>query len=140
PAVYYVGANGKRYVFPNEKTYKTWWSGFSAVKTITDAELASVAIGGNVTYRPGARLVKITTDPKVYLVGAAAELHPISDEGTAMDLFGSTWAQKVDDVPDAFFTNYTVSSSTVATALGGGALPVGTLVSFGGSNCIVDEN
>lgn len=140
PAVYYVGANGKRYVFPNEKTYKTWWSGFSAVKTITDAELASVAIGGNVTYRPGSRLVKITTDPKVYLVGAAAELHPISDEATANALFGTSWSQKIDDVPDAFFTNYTVSSSTVATALGMGALPVGTLVKFNGNNYVVAKD
>jgi len=140
PAVYYVGANGKRYVFPNEKTYKTWWSNFSAVKTITDAELAAVAIGGNVTYRPGARLVKITTDPKVYLVGGDASLHPIADEGTALDLFGSAWAQKVDDVSDAFFTNYTVSSEGVATGLGMGALPVGTLVSFGGNHYVVGEN
>ncbi len=140
PAVYYVGANGKRYVFPNEKTYKTWWTSFSTVKTITDAELAAVAIGGNVTYRPGARLVKITTDPKVYLVGGDASLHPIADEGTALDLFGSSWSQKVDDVSDAFFTNYTVSSEGVATGLGMGALPVGTLVSFGGNHYVVGEN
>ncbi len=130
PAVYYVGANGKRYVFPNEKTYKTWWSNFAAVQTITDSQLAAVAIGGNVTYRPGARLAKITTDPKVYMVAANAELHSINSEATALDLFGSDWAQKIDDVPDAFFTNYTVSSETIATGLGIGALPVGTLVWF----------
>ena len=41
-AVYYYGADGKRYVFPNEKTYKTWYSDFSSVKTITDVELAAI--------------------------------------------------------------------------------------------------
>ncbi len=137
PAVYYVGANGKRYVFPNEKTYKTWYANFAGVQTISDAELAAVAIGGNVTYRPGTRLAKITTDPKVYLVGADAELHAIADENTALDLFGSSWNQKVDDVPDAFFTNYTVSSESVATGLGLGALPVGTLVMFDGNYYVV---
>lgn len=137
PAVYYVGANGKRYVFPNEKTYKTWYANFSGVETITDAELAAVAIGGNVTYRPGSRLAKITTDPKVYMIGSDAELHAIADENTALDLFGSTWSQKVDDIPDAFFTNYTVSSESVATGLGLGALPVGTLVSFDGEYYVV---
>ncbi|MBI4121890.1 MAG: hypothetical protein HY461_01010 [Parcubacteria group bacterium] len=136
-AVYYIGDNGKRYVFPNEKTYKTWWSNFSAVDTITDAQLAAIAIGGNVTYRPGARLVKITTDPKVYLVGGNGELHPINSEATALDLFGSSWAQKIDDVSDAFFTNYTVSSETIATGLGLGGLPVGTLVSYLGDNYLV---
>src|SRR3989344_4361505 len=50
PAVYYYGSDGKRYVFPNEKTYKTWYADFSAVKVITDAELATYAIGGNATY------------------------------------------------------------------------------------------
>jgi len=142
PAVYYVGANGKRYVFPNEKTYKTWWSNFSTVQTITDAQLAAIAIGGNVTYRPGARLAKITTDPKVYMVGSEAQLHSIADEATALDLFGSDWSKKVDDVPDAFFTNYTVSSETVATALGIGALPVGTLVWFNNQYFVVgmDQN
>src|SRR3990170_2304691 len=55
PAVYYVGGDGKRYVFPNEKTYKTWYADFSLVQTITDAELAAMAIGGNVTYKPGVR-------------------------------------------------------------------------------------
>ncbi|MEY4744266.1 MAG: hypothetical protein RL272_211, partial [Candidatus Parcubacteria bacterium] len=68
PAVYYVGQDGKRYVFPNEKTFKTWYSDFSSVVTITDSELAAMTIGGNVTYKPGTRMVKITTDPKVYAV------------------------------------------------------------------------
>src|SRR4030042_1253399 len=42
PAVYYYAADGGRYVFPNEKTFKTWYVDFSTVKTITDAELAAI--------------------------------------------------------------------------------------------------
>lgn len=134
PAVYYIGNDGKRYVFPNEKTYQTWWSDFSAVKTITDSELAAISIGGNVTYRPGARLVKITTDPKVYMVGAGAALHSIADEATALELFGSDWNTKIDDVPDAFFTNYNLASGSVdVAALGAGGLPTGTIGMFDGN-------
>lgn len=132
-AVYYIGDNGKRYVFPNQKTYNTWWDNFSSVMTITDSELASIAIGGNATYRPGARLVKITTDPKVYMVGAGAALHAIASEATAMELFGSDWNTKIDDVPDAFFTNYTVASGTVdVAAIGAGGLPTGTIGMYNG--------
>src|SRR3989338_5981385 len=80
PAVYYYAADGKRYVFPNEKTYFTWYSGFSSVKTITDAELAAVMIGGNVTYRPGVKMVKITTDPKVYAVSNGGVLRHVPSE------------------------------------------------------------
>ena len=67
-AVYYFGADGKRYVFPNERTYKTWYADFNSVVTITADELADIVIGGNVTYRPGAKMIKIDTDPKVYAI------------------------------------------------------------------------
>jgi hypothetical protein len=64
PAVYYYGADAKRYVFPDVKTYETWYgSDFSSVKTITDTELATIPIGGNVTYRPGESMIKIQSDP-----------------------------------------------------------------------------
>ncbi len=107
PAVYYVGADGKRYVFPNEKTYKTWYADFSSVLTITDAELAALPIGGNATYKPGSRMVKITTDPKVYAVDKGGALRWVKTEALAVSLYGASWAQMIDDVPDAFFTNYT---------------------------------
>ena len=61
-AVYWYGADGKRYVFPNEKTYLSWYADFSGVQTVSDADLASIMIGGNVTYKPGVRMLKITTD------------------------------------------------------------------------------
>lgn len=111
PAVYYYGGDGKRYVFPNEKTYKTWYADFSTVKTITDAELAAVSIGGNATYRPGVKMVKITTDPKVYAVAKGGALRHVASEAVAVALYGADWNKQIDDVPDAFFTNYTVGSA-----------------------------
>lgn len=111
-AVYYMGADGFRYVFPNDKTYFTWYSDFDDVKWISDAELAKIQIGGNVTYRPGAKMIKINTDPKVYYVDEGGELRWVSTESQATLLYGSTWNKKIDDVPDGFFSNYTVSSET----------------------------
>ena len=108
PAVYYYGSDGKRYVFPNEKTYKTWYANFSGVKTITDSELAAIQIGGNVTYKPGVKMVKITTDPKVYAIDANGTLRWVTSESVAVALYGSNWNQQIDDVPDAFFVNYRV--------------------------------
>ena len=115
-AVYYLGSDGKRYVFPNEKTFKTWYSNFSSVVTVTDAALAAYPIGGNVTYKPGVKMVKITTDPKVYAVDAAGKLRWIASEAVASALYGATWAQSVEDVPDAFFVNYTTGASVAAAA------------------------
>lgn len=116
PAVYYYSTDGKRYVFPNSATYFTWYGDFSGVVTVSDAELASIPIGGNVTYRPGVRLVKITTDPKVYAVDADGELRWVASEAVARALYGDDWNTQVDDIPDAFFTNYRLGRDIVSAS------------------------
>lgn len=107
-AVYYCGADGKRYVFPNDKIYYSWYKDFTGVTTITAAALAALPLGGNVTYRPGSRLVKITTDPKVYAVDHNGTLRHVTSAEVAATIYGADWAKKVDDLSDAFFTNYKV--------------------------------
>lgn len=128
-SVYYLAADGKRYVFPNESTYFSWYSDFSGVVTIPQSELESYPLGANVTVRPGTKLVKITTNPKVYAVIANGNLLAIPDEATAMALYGSMWNKRIIDVSDAFFTNYKISTSVVSAT----AYPQGSLVKFGTS-------
>ncbi len=111
PSVYYLAQDGKRYTFPTEKTYLSWYSNFDGVQTISDTELASYALGGNVTYKPGTRLVKVTTDPKVYAIGQGGQLRWIQSESLATSLYGSNWATQIDDIPDAFFVNYKVGAN-----------------------------
>lgn len=110
-AVYYMGEDGFRYVFPNDKTYFTWYSDFSTVKTVSDADLATIQMGGNVTYHPGAKMIKINSDPKTYFVSQGGTLNWVTDEATAVALYGDTWNTMIDDVPDGFFGNYTVGTS-----------------------------
>lgn len=110
-AVYYLGRDGFRYVFPNDKTYFTWYANFSSVKFVSDADLSKIQIGGNVTYRPGSRMVKINSDPKVYAVDENGALRWVMSEEIAIGLYGADWNTKIDDVPDAFFGNYRVGSN-----------------------------
>lgn len=131
PAVYYYAADGKRYVFPNEKTYFSWFRDFSAVRTISDTELASILIGGNATIRPGTKLVKITTDPKVYAVSHDGLLHWVESEAVAVALYGSAWASRVVDVPDSFFVNYSIGSSMPSAAH-----PDGTVIKYAGDSAM----
>lgn len=107
-AVYYKAVDGKRYVFPNQRIYQSWFSDFSEVRTITTDELYALQIGGNVCYKPNSRLVKVTTDPRVYWVDKFCVLRHVTTEALAKELFGDNWAKKVDDLSDAFFTNYHV--------------------------------
>lgn len=110
--VYWYATDGKRYTFPTANTYFTWFPSFDTVVNITDAELAAIPLGNqNVTYRPGAKLVKIVSDPKVYAVSRGGILRHVTSESLAAQLYGSDWNLKVHDIPVEFFTNYTVGAS-----------------------------
>ncbi|MFA6604135.1 MAG: hypothetical protein WCT10_04885 [Patescibacteria group bacterium] len=111
PAVYFCGADGKRHGFPNQKIHDSWYVGdFAGVVTVSDTALAQIQLGANVRYRPGVRMVKIQTDPKVYAVDANGVLRWISTEAIATALYGANWNQLIDDVPDSFFTDYAIGA------------------------------
>jgi plastocyanin len=115
PAVYYYGKDGFRYVFPNDKAYFTWYSDFSSIKTLSDADLGAIQIGGNITYKPGSKMIKINSDPKTYAVDESGTLRWVTSESVAVALYGSDWNKKIDDVPDAFFSNYQKGSDIETT-------------------------
>jgi hypothetical protein len=109
-SVYYCGNDGKRYVFANDKAYFSRYPDFSTVQAVSDEVLAKIGIGGNITYRPGVRLVKIQTDPKVYAVSRGGLLRWVKSEGVARRLYGDAWSKLVDDIPDAFFVDYKIGA------------------------------
>lgn len=110
--VYYYGSDGQRYIFPNEKTYLSWYADFDGVVTISDEELADITMATtNVVYRAGARWIKIESDAKTYAVSTDGTLHWIETEEVAVALAGDNWNTFIDDVPDTYFTNYTVGAS-----------------------------
>lgn len=122
-AVYFIGDDGKRYSFPNEKIFFTWHPDFDEVKQISCDDLATLPLGGVVKYRAGVRLIKIPSVPKVYAVEPDGALRPIKDEGQAKELYGEGWSQFVDDLPESFFPRYSVS-----TELKKGELPEGMIL------------
>lgn len=114
--VYYLAQDGKRYVFPNEKMYKSWFSDFSGIVSVSTSDLWTFPLGGNVTYRPGVRMVKITTDPKVYAVGKGGVLRWVTSEAVATSMYGTDWNRKIDDIPDSFFVNYLIGTPIYTTS------------------------
>lgn len=114
--VYIIGSDSKRYAFPDAQTFRSWYADDSGVQRVNDVILAAFPLGGLVTIRPGTFLVKVTTDPKTYAIEPGGMLRWVSDETTAIALYGSTWAKRVVDVPDAFFINYRVGVPVSASA------------------------
>ena len=114
-AVYYLGADGKRHAFPNSRVFYTWYTNFDSVRALNAEQLGQYMLGANVTYRPGARMVKFTTDPKVYAVSLGGVLRWVGTEALATALYGADWNQKIDDIADTFYANYTFGSD-ISTA------------------------
>lgn len=104
--VYFYGNDGYRHAFPNEKVYFSWYKDYSTVNIVTADYLASLPLGKNVTYRPGYKLVKFLSVNTVYAVSQGGTLREISSESMASALYGTSWNTKVDDISDAFYSNY----------------------------------
>lgn len=115
-AVYYNGADGRRHAFPNEKVYFTWYVNFTGVQEISDVAMANIPLGKNVNYRPGIRMVKFQTVPKVYAVSRYGVLRWVNSEALAVAMYGTNWNQKIDDISEAFYTNYTFGADIASAS------------------------
>ncbi|MEK9183295.1 MAG: hypothetical protein AAB849_02190 [Patescibacteria group bacterium] len=125
--VFYYSADGKRYTFPTDKVFFSWYKDWTVVKKIPDAQMGNITIGGTVAYKAGTQLVKIQTDPKVYAVEPGGSIRWIETEAIAKSLFGNDWAKKVHDVDPSIFPYVYKVGSSVNTA----SYPVGALVKVG---------
>lgn len=117
--VYYYGSDGKKYLFPTANTYMTWYSDFSAVKAITQAELEAIPFGGNVTYKPGVKLVRFSGDAKVYALEKGGTLRHVSSEADAEALYGAEWWKwgvNLDVIPEGFQANYTTGTAVASAS------------------------
>ncbi|MFW0862384.1 MAG: hypothetical protein ACKKL6_02255 [Candidatus Komeilibacteria bacterium] len=130
-AVYYIDGTTK-YVFPDAKTYFSWYSDFSNVQLVTVAELDNYSDGGMVLYRPGTKLITHPNTAKVYAVEPSGNLRWIPSEEIAAGLFGADWASRVNDVNEVFFPNYSVGSDLASAT----DVPNGSLVQMEGSDTI----
>jgi len=139
-AVYYI-SGGKKYIFPDGKTYFTWYNNFDNVKEIDTSQLDEYEDGGIVTYRPGIKLVTHTNTAKVYAVSPGGILHRIPSEEVAIELYGDNWATLVQDVLPGYFTSYTLGDELEDR------LPDGSFVKSGsdyyyiedGKKCLFDS-
>ncbi len=124
-AVYYFGADGKRYAFPNPKVYATWHTDFSAVKVVTTDVLASVTLGGNMLVRPGTYFIKSPSLADVYAVTPGGVLRAFENEAAAIALYGANWGARLIDMPDGFMVNYIFGGDPLTTS---SLLPEGAIV------------
>lgn len=123
-AVYFIGSDCKKYVFPDPKTYYTWYDNFNSVIKVDIAELDFYKDGGVVPYRSGVKLVKHPDTNNVYAVEPNGTLRLVPSPEIARALYGDKWKSLVQDVITGYFFN----SYTIGDPLTANSLPTGTLV------------
>ncbi|HBU27799.1 TPA: hypothetical protein DEB00_01640 [Candidatus Uhrbacteria bacterium] len=107
-SVYFLGEDGARHAYPNEKIYYSHFTDFNEVKTVSCATLATLPLGVSVQYDAGKRLIKAPSVPLVYAVTPGGVLRPLKNEEQARKIYGDDWAKKVDDISEVFLTQYTI--------------------------------
>jgi hypothetical protein len=125
PTLYYLDSEGVRHPFPNDRTYFTWYTGFSNIKKIPQSRLRDYPLGDAVRYRAGTRLIKVRTDPKVYAVEYGGTLRWITSAYLAEQLYGKRWNTLIDDLPDVFFSLYKRGDDITTSSH-----PSGTLIRY----------
>ncbi|MCC6639293.1 hypothetical protein IT409_01905 [Candidatus Falkowbacteria bacterium] len=103
-SVYYYGADGKRYIFPTQETFASWFGDYVPAKSLPLEEMQKVPLGGNVTMKPGT-LLTTESDPKIYLITQDSTISPV-DERVLEVVYGKDYKNRVIDIPNYYFTNY----------------------------------
>ena len=122
--VYYIGVDGRRYVFPTATTLATWFLEPGGTGNVhLDAQvcrrviqvpyeaLVAIPVGGNVRMRPGTVITGIVTDPARYVLARGGVLRRL--EPTSLPVFlAPDWLMHREALlPDAVFVNYSVGVS-----------------------------
>lgn len=124
-AVYQIGNDGRKYVYPDQNTFNTWYDDFSDVLEVELEDIDSVDDGGTVTFQPGTRLITHQNTAKVYAVGEDGELTYIPNEETARRFYGNLWYQLVSDIdPGLFAIAYRIRQGILSD----NNLPEGSLI------------
>ncbi|MDP2812734.1 MAG: S8 family serine peptidase [bacterium] len=122
-AVYYIANDGKKYIFPDLKTYHTWYDDFSKIIEVSVEVLDSFPNGGAMPYHQASKLITTQNTNKIYAVEPNGVLKYIPSEDMAKKLYGNNWYRLVQDVLPGFFA----SSYKIDGELDG-KYPTGTLV------------
>src|SRR3989338_8442448 len=106
--LFYIGYrddNYGRFFSPKRDEYDpflTWFQDESSVQTISQTEMDSYPLRGNVTIRPGTNLLKIATDPIIFaVIPNGSDDYPrltyigLETNPSALEnLYGSNWQQR----------------------------------------------
>lgn len=115
-AIYYIGADHKRHVYPSIKEYSSWNQTFVAVKEIPVSVISQITPGKSITIRPGTNLIKIASNSKVYAVDEDGKLRWVTSTSVAVAMYGPNWEDRIVDLGASRFADYEMGASVTTPA------------------------
>ncbi len=131
--VYYMGSDGKRYIFPLVSHVVSWFGSLDSdgvpimdpkvcglVSIVPINTLASIPLGEKfVSYRPGTFLTGTWTDPKRYAIAKGGILRKVADAVNdetecPAPFTGSCW-KRIRLEPDYFLSSYILGTDVTTT-------------------------
>lgn len=109
-AVYYLGEDEMRYVFPDDATYFSWYTDFDDVQWVSNETLNLYPLGGIVMHQPGSSLLSIASNNTYYAIEHGGILRPLASADIAAELYGMEYKEFVTELPETFFGHYTLGS------------------------------
>ena len=103
-AVYLIGTDEKKHIFPDEKTFMTWHENFTDVLKVNQKTLDTYSEGDQVPYKADVKLITHKNTHKVYAVGENGQLIQIQNETAAVKFYGSNWQDLVNDIDPGIFS------------------------------------
>jgi hypothetical protein len=109
---YYYASDNKRYTFPDETSFKSWFpkTDLNEVKIADLETLYETSLGGNVPLRPGS-LIMTETDPKIYMITNNIEMKIFGNSTLLETLYGQDYQNLITDIPNKFFTQYNITGA-----------------------------
>lgn len=114
--LYYYADDGKKYLFPNMVTYRTWFSDVGRVRDISTKEFKAVALGTKiVTARPGVKPVMFIGSDKYFVVATGNILREVKNEEIMKSFYGNSWKKKLGKLPAEDIVNYEIGKFVSST-------------------------
>ena len=105
----YLVSGDQMWLIPSEQVYFTWFDSWDEVVEVSQATinvyLETSDYEGDLKFAPGTR-VKAVSSERVYVVGSDYDLHWITSETVADEIYGSDWNQGIIEVNDTALWKY----------------------------------
>lgn len=105
-AIYYVTKDNERLVFPDETTYKTWYSDFRGIIKLQDSEINQMPLVGIVSIKPGTKMIKAAGDNHIYAVARYGVKRLVVSPSVARTVYGKDWSKRVVTVSPVTLAKY----------------------------------